>query len=118
MVFSALRAENAVQVPYIHDPTDPEWQHGGLGGVPPTLREKHIMLGKRDPGTPGGTTGVWGRSPHLEKKLNNSDAWPTLSTASSAAAARPKAAMGSHACVIRFHGVSNTPHKNFTPPLN
>ena len=26
------------------------------------------MRGKRDPGTPGGKTGVWGRSPHLEKK--------------------------------------------------
>ena len=39
MVFSALRAENAVQVPYIHDPTDPEGQHGGLGGVPPTLKK-------------------------------------------------------------------------------
>ena len=39
MVFSALWAENTVQVPYIHDPTDPEGQHGGLGGVPPTLKQ-------------------------------------------------------------------------------
>ena len=77
------------------------------------------MRGKRDPGTPGGKTGVWGAEPPILKKkqLKTLIRGKARSTAPWEAAARPKAAMGSHACVLRFHRFSETtPPNSYTPP--